>query len=140
MSFVLPTNLDDIQEDKIMPGGYYNLRIKSAVIKDAKKEYQDTGRKLPLLFCVIEFEDEPDAKAIMLNMILPNDLQNENAAKMNLQSLKRFIQSFNVPIDPANPELDPNTLPGLVAELEVASENDPTYGESNVIRWPKIRD
>lgn len=94
MSFIdLPINdLDEIQEDKPVPEGEYNL-----VIADAKEKQNEAG-ELKGILVICEIQGMEGVANVMHNISLPLPADEDTKVKNKLLFLKRFLQKFNIAI------------------------------------------
>jgi hypothetical protein len=92
MSFIdLPIdNMDDIQEDKPVPEGEYNL-----IISDAKEKTNDSGAVKGLLV-ICEIQGMEGAANVLHNISLPLPEDDETKVKNKLLFIKRFLQKFAI--------------------------------------------
>lgn len=94
MSFIdLPiADLDEIQEDKPVPEGEYNL-----VISDAKEKNDESGN-LKGIMVICEIQGMDGAANVFHNISLP--LPQDPPEKINnkLKFIKRFVQHFKIPV------------------------------------------
>lgn len=94
MSFIdLPiTDMDEIQEDKPVPEGEYNL-----VISDAKEKTDESGA-LKGIMVICEIQGMDGACNVFHNISLP--LPGDTSDKINnkLKFIKRFVQLFKIPV------------------------------------------
>jgi hypothetical protein len=127
----------DATEGYFVDEGEYQLRIVSAEEKDSKK-----GK--PMIECVIEIVDHPDAEPVFhyVNLVSPDD--SEKARKFKLRMTRRFLEVFGVAYDDGG--FDSDDLNGaegtcMVYQQERVDENGnaldpPEY--SHALRLPKF--
>jgi hypothetical protein len=113
MSFIdLPINdLDEIQEDKPVPEGEYNL-----VISDCREKNNEAG-ELKGLFVILEIEGQEGAANVMHNISLPLPSDDQSKVKGKLIFIKRFLQLFK--IDAKNGKLNPQDFLGKRAKCKL---------------------
>lgn len=94
MSFIeLPiTDMDDIQEDKPVPEGEYNL-----VISDAKEKQAEDGT-LKGILVICEIQGMEGASNVLHNISLPLPGDEPTKVENKLKFIKRFIQLFKIPV------------------------------------------
>lgn len=94
MSFIdLPiTDMDDIQEDKPVPEGEYNL-----VISDAKEKNAEDGT-LKGILVICEIQGVEGASNVLHNISLPILGDDDTKVSNKLKFIKRFIQLFKIPV------------------------------------------
>jgi hypothetical protein len=94
MSFIdLPiADMDEIQEDKPVPEGEYNL-----VISDAKEKADESGA-LKGIMVICEIQGMEGASNVFHNISLP--LPGDASDKINnkLKFIKRFVQHFKIAV------------------------------------------
>ena len=127
----------DATEGYFVDEDEYDLRIVSAEEKDSKK-----GK--PMIECVIEIVEHPDAEPVFhyVNLVHPED--SEKARKFKLRMTRRFLEVFNVPYqDDGFDSDDLNGAEGrcVVYQQERVDENgnalDPPEF-SHALRLPKF--
>lgn len=117
MSFIdLPINdLDEIQEDKPVPEGEYNL-----VISDAKEKQNEAG-ELKGILVICEIQGMDGAANVLHNISLPLPGDDESKVKNKLLFLKRFVQKFNIPLK--NGQLNIQEFLGKTAKVMLVQED-----------------
>ena len=127
----------DATEGYFVDEDEYDLRIVSVEEKDSKK-----GK--PMLECVIEIVDHPDAEPIFhyVNLVHPDD--SEKARKFKLRMTRRFLEVFGVPYQ--DDGFDSDDLQGaegrcVVFQQERVDENGEAFNPpefSHALRLPKF--
>ena len=105
MTFDIPTDMDQITEDKPVAPGRYDVRIKSA-------EGKKSAKGNPIILCFLEILDAPEGAAEPMYCV---NIPYEGCHKLLKQEFKRFIITFNV--DVSGGTIDVNSLPGLEANI-----------------------
>ncbi len=112
--FSIPTNMDEITEDKPVAAGIYDVRIRDARGGDSKK-----GN--PKCDCFLTILNPPEGSTpadvyYCLNYPYPG------CHKFLEQEFKRFVNTFGV--DVSSGQLLPNDLPGLEATITLEMDTD----------------
>ena len=132
MSFIdLPINdIDDIQEDKIVPEGNYRL-----VIADVKERQNESG-ELKGLLVSCEIQGMEGVANVLHNVSLPLPGDAPEKLSNKLKFIARFIKLFKIPMK--GNQLNPQEFLGKTAECMLIQEsyNDVT---SNKIKLPNIK-
>lgn len=125
----LPTGVEQIEEDKPVAEGLYDLRIRSA--EDAVAKNGKTFIKM-----MVEIEGHEEAAPIF-DMIWIPDPQSEYY-RSEAQKFNRWVSCWNVPIGPDG--LDVAALLGLTAsQVPVKLEWSDHFGaDVNVIQYPRL--
>jgi hypothetical protein len=132
MSFIaLPINdIDDIQEDKIVPEGTYKL-----VISDVKERNNDSG-ELKGLLVICEIQGMDDVANVLHNISIPTASDDSDKLKNKLKFIARFVQLFKIPVK--GNQLDPQVFIGKTADCMLVQDS---YNDtvSNKIKLPNIK-
>lgn len=132
MSFIdLPINdMDDIQEDKIVPEGEYNL-----VISDVKEKADDSGA-LKNLLVICEIQGMEDVANVLHNISIPMADDPDDKVKNKLKFIKRFTQLFKINVK--GNQLNPQDFPGKTAKAMLTQE-EYNGNISNKIKLPNAK-
>lgn len=132
MSFV-EMALDEVKEAQVMEEGAYDLIIESADEKESKK-----GK--PMIECVIQFSDHPNASPIWYYLSLPHEDDEPKARNFKMLNLKRFLTMFGIPFDSSG--FDTNDFFGASARNAhvKVSEPDENGNTRNELNLPKLQD
>lgn len=117
MSFIeLPIeNLDEIQEDQIVPEGEYNL-----VISDCKERADESGN-LKGLLVICEIQGMENAANVLHNIALPIAGEESTKTSNKLKFIKRFVQLFKIPVK--GNQLNPQDFLGKSAKAMLKQES-----------------
>lgn len=132
MSFIdLPINdMDDIQEDKIVPEGKYNL-----VISDVKEKADDSGA-LKNLLVICEIQGMENVANVLHNISIPAAGDPDDKVKNKLKFIKRFTQLFKINVK--GNQLNAQDFLGKTANCMLTQESyDGTI--SNKIKLPQAK-
>lgn len=123
--------LDDVQEDKAVPEGEYDLRI-----TDVKEGKTKKGQDMVTCMVKIEGSEGEGAQPIFVNLLFNSD--NPQAARLQALDVKRFLAAFNIPHDSRG--FNTEDLQGATANCFVAQEEDQQGNIRNVLKPPRLRD
>lgn len=120
MPFVAISGLDDVQEEKPVPEGAYDLRIVNVATTDKEgnpmlSKGEDGKPKRSMIRCDIRIEDEnyPDARLINHFLVFPVESDEDQTRKLMLRGIKRFLSAFGV--EWTSQGFDPEELEGQTA-------------------------
>lgn len=122
--FIIPEDINDIEEPKAQTAGRYFMRI-----TDAEKYTKEGKKSLKMTF---DFVDYPAARSITVFLAWPN-LAHKDGGKFATLLMKRFITQFKP--DVSSGQLGPNEVKGCEAEASIGEQMDPKYGHQNTIDW-----
>jgi len=116
---------NDDFEEKLVPEGEYNLRIKSAEDKTSK-----SGNEM--VTCIIENDDEPDAMAIFAHIVVPPE--GHEYARLMMKNNVRFYKVFGL-----DPDCETEDMIGATALTGVKIGQNEQGEDVNELSLPPVR-
>ncbi len=128
MQFDIPTNMDEITEDKPVPTDRYDVRISKAEEKESKK-------KNPMIWVFCEVLNGPENASDVLYFL---NIPYEGCHEFLVKEFKRFIQTFG--IDVSDGRFDAERCLGAEANVAIELEMDDNNQPRNVLKLNPISD
>ncbi len=131
-------NLDDVQEEKAVPNGEYELEVVS--VQDPKKAKESDRMVMPVFHRILD-PDYPDAKLVAHYVTFPQesdfDENDGRTAQLLLRGVKRYLACFGVEWEGKG--FDRGDLEGAVGKCFLKQEeyNDEV---SNKLQLPRMKE